>query len=715
MKCTGFVVRGVSAVGCCWLFCLRCFCCWMLLVLLSKPKRKRVLGNDFEASSSSSGQRSYRAAMIRTASRRRGMVRGSLDQFVVSGVARESLESSDYIDLGQCMEVCAVEAEVYTIEFQKRGLPHCHTLLWVSAEYAIKEPSDVDRYISAELPNEQENPISIVHLQFGLLNRTSIMEDGDVASLVPYGKTPPLKVRAIRKWNPAFRATQTCFLFVDKEGTAIQANAKDSEQRIVENRVRLGSCYQLRKYACEKLDNYSNTLTHCTNLVIGGASQFTPIPDTGEIPREHFDIATRERMEAACDKDVLIDYIGILDDTNDKLTIDGKPFVVLKILDCSNQYIHATLWEEIAISLERYARPVIDCAKHPKIIALTALKVKVIGGRIRLQSTTATYVYLHPTLPETHKLLELYENPTTSVLAKRQSTQYLTTGKETITTIDEILRKSSAELMICSFERKEWSYIACPLCTKRVTNTDPDWFCPKDDIIENPVFSYRISAIITDGTGNLAGTIFDDAVTQLVGIPCSTIISSNPAIALNEIPEFLTNTVGKQLRFTLQATKNDKNGRTRCTVNRIAPFPLQLSLKPDTANQPGSSTTSQLQNIKDLLKTPEQDVQALATKTMATNSKSHLQMEPVTTQLGLTAETHQESPKRAGTETSPKQAVTETKQPIKRQLQFKSDNNMALFTIWPSFVPNYEWPVHFVHSLTAIINSVLNLDPVFVL
>ncbi|KAK1414681.1 hypothetical protein QVD17_30431 [Tagetes erecta] len=355
-----FVVRGVSAVGCCWFFCLRCFCCWMLLVLLSKPKRKRVLGNDFEASSSSSGQRSYRAAMIRTASRRRGMVRGSLDQFVVSGVARESLESSDYIDLGQCME------------------------------------------------------ISIAHLQFGLLNRTSIMEDGDVASLVPYGKTPPLKVRAIRKWNPAFRATQTCFLFVDKE--------------------------------------------------------FTPIPDTGEIPRDHFDIATRERMEAACDKDVLIDYIGILDDTNDKLTIDGKPFVVLKILDCSNQYIHATLWEEIAISLERYARPVIDCAKHPKIIALTALKVKVIGGRIRLQSTAATYVYLHPTLPETHKLLELYENPTTSVLAKRQSTQYLITGKETITTIDEILRKSSAELMRTQYSAIE-SLLSSP--TEQETWLEP--------------------------------------------------------------------------------------------------------------------------------------------------------------------------------------------------------------------------------------------------
>nr|GEU59556.1 DNA helicase [Tanacetum cinerariifolium] len=45
-------------------------------------------------------------------------------------------------------------AEVlYIVEFQKRGLPHCHTLLWVDSDSKIKRAEDVDQYISAELPD----------------------------------------------------------------------------------------------------------------------------------------------------------------------------------------------------------------------------------------------------------------------------------------------------------------------------------------------------------------------------------------------------------------------------------------------------------------------------------------------------------------------------------------------------------------------------------
>ncbi|KAM0041949.1 putative DNA helicase Pif1, helitron helicase-like domain-containing protein [Helianthus debilis subsp. tardiflorus] len=46
-----------------------------------------------------------------------------------------------------------VAADLYTIEIKKRGLPHCHLLLWVTQPYRIKDASDVDNDISAEIPN----------------------------------------------------------------------------------------------------------------------------------------------------------------------------------------------------------------------------------------------------------------------------------------------------------------------------------------------------------------------------------------------------------------------------------------------------------------------------------------------------------------------------------------------------------------------------------
>ncbi|CAG9765932.1 unnamed protein product [Ceutorhynchus assimilis] len=52
-----------------------------------------------------------------------------------------------------------VQAYVYVIEFQKRGLPHVHMLVTLKQSQKITTPEIVDRYISAEIPDFQEEPI----------------------------------------------------------------------------------------------------------------------------------------------------------------------------------------------------------------------------------------------------------------------------------------------------------------------------------------------------------------------------------------------------------------------------------------------------------------------------------------------------------------------------------------------------------------------------
>ncbi|XP_021991362.1 uncharacterized protein LOC110888130 [Helianthus annuus] len=46
------------------------------------------------------------------------------------------------------------QAAVYTIEFQKRGLPHAHLLLWLEHSAASRTPACIDDLISAEIPSE---------------------------------------------------------------------------------------------------------------------------------------------------------------------------------------------------------------------------------------------------------------------------------------------------------------------------------------------------------------------------------------------------------------------------------------------------------------------------------------------------------------------------------------------------------------------------------
>ena len=40
----------------------------------------------------------------------------------------------------------------YSIEFQKRGLPHAHMLVYLDKSSKLRTPDDVDKFISAEFP-----------------------------------------------------------------------------------------------------------------------------------------------------------------------------------------------------------------------------------------------------------------------------------------------------------------------------------------------------------------------------------------------------------------------------------------------------------------------------------------------------------------------------------------------------------------------------------
>ncbi|XP_020979644.1 uncharacterized protein LOC110272129 [Arachis ipaensis] len=47
---------------------------------------------------------------------------------------------------------------VCTVGFQKRGLPHAHILLFMSNEFKPQTPDDIDKHITAEIPDKNERP-----------------------------------------------------------------------------------------------------------------------------------------------------------------------------------------------------------------------------------------------------------------------------------------------------------------------------------------------------------------------------------------------------------------------------------------------------------------------------------------------------------------------------------------------------------------------------
>lgn len=49
--------------------------------------------------------------------------------------------------------------DVTAVEFQKRGLPHVHLLVWLDNEYKCKTPEDIDSIISSKLPSQLLDPL----------------------------------------------------------------------------------------------------------------------------------------------------------------------------------------------------------------------------------------------------------------------------------------------------------------------------------------------------------------------------------------------------------------------------------------------------------------------------------------------------------------------------------------------------------------------------
>ena len=49
-------------------------------------------------------------------------------------------------------------SSIYVIEYQKRGLPHGHMLIWLTSECKLRTPDDIDSLISAEISDLPTSP-----------------------------------------------------------------------------------------------------------------------------------------------------------------------------------------------------------------------------------------------------------------------------------------------------------------------------------------------------------------------------------------------------------------------------------------------------------------------------------------------------------------------------------------------------------------------------
>nr|XP_042898735.1 uncharacterized protein LOC122269477 [Parasteatoda tepidariorum] len=111
-----------------------------------------------------------------------------------------------------------IAALIYTIEFQKRGLPHAHMLLTLDDHDNIRSVSDIDKFVSAEIPDKNTHPKLyekvgnyMTHGPCGVLNPHSRRDDSRTVKV--RGHT--VDNRFIVPYNPYLLAKFVCHINIE--------------------------------------------------------------------------------------------------------------------------------------------------------------------------------------------------------------------------------------------------------------------------------------------------------------------------------------------------------------------------------------------------------------------------------------------------------------------------------------------------------------------
>ncbi|KAK1423722.1 hypothetical protein QVD17_19030 [Tagetes erecta] len=136
-----------------------------------------------------------------------------------------------------------------------------------------------------------------------------------------------------------------------------------------------------------------------------------------------------------------------------------------------------------------------------------------------------------------------------------------------------------------------WFYANCtvPNCLNKVLPEEDTFVCADHVMKEAPTFMYYLNTVITDDTGSIEASFFNDSLTHLIGYTCNQMMIEKKNRNPKEIPPVIKSLTGIQLLLTVNIKPNGSLGVDSAQkTSTITPTTPDSKTNTSTRNQPES-------------------------------------------------------------------------------------------------------------------------------
>lgn len=418
-----------------------------------------------------------------------------------------------------------------------------------------------------------------------------------IESLSPYQNNWTIKGRVsykgdVRTWSNSKGEGKLFNVNFLDESDEIRATAFNEMADKFYNLLEEGKVYYVTKARIQQAKPKFSHLSHPYELSLDKDSEITECFDTSDVPKINFNFTKLDHIQN-CDKDAVIDVIGVVKTVNDVFQITakstGKPFNRrnITIVDDSNFAIDVGLWNATAVDFSIPAG---------SVVAVKGVKVQDFGGR-SLSLTHAGSILSNPDISEAYQLKGWYDNK--GVNENFQTLKTESSGSEPLANRKTIAVAEQLELgtnekpdyfslkgTINYFKTDSFCYPSCnnevnvsargpSSCNRKlIQESDNSWRCERCNMtFPEPHYRYILNCSLMDHTGQIWATFFDEEAKKLFNMSAGDLMALKAADENNDVHDFakLINSVTmKEFNFRLRAKQESFNGNMRIRYNVVS-------------------------------------------------------------------------------------------------------------------------------------------------